>query len=75
MAEKEYLNDDELELVTGGTNNTVYKTGDKIIYKYGKNVTKSSTINSIVGNVVHMANGDTITKSDILGLAGESAVI
>ena len=71
MAEKEYLNDDELDLVTGGA---TYKTGNKVLYKYG-NITKSSTINSIVGNLVNMANGDKVTVKDIIGLAGSSTIV
>lgn len=74
MVDKEYLSEDELELVTGGKASNSYKAGDKVLYKYG-NVTKSSTINSIVGNKVNMANGDQIILSDILGFAGGTTSI
>lgn len=75
MAEKEYLSDDELELVTGGlSNNNAYKTGDKVLYRFGK-ITKSSTINSIIGNLINMANGDKVTIKDIISVASSTVSV
>lgn len=75
MAEKEYLSDDELDQVIGGLNiNNTYKTGDKVLYKFGK-ITKSSTINSIVGSLINMANGDKVTIKDIISVASSTVSV